>query len=364
VAALMLVYAYLQQFGDARPRLAFELSPKGQNQSCLLFSPDGKFLIVGSRGMGGSDRTAEQSEGELSIWQISSKEKKHVVSTTQHIRSVSFPRNGDFLAVAVGGPKDVDANLKREGKPREVRIYSFPGMKEKARIPSQRYVTSAIFSPDGKLLAIATESDEAGEPAKVEVLDAETLKPKYVIDDLSARRTALRFSTDGSLLALIDSKKHPKIEAKFPTRAGQPVFRIVNSANGDLKRIVEAGRPVDSTVTDFWLVPDDKNLIANFQHEILMITDGAEPTRMPDRKFRTSKRDLALSSDGQLLAIGVGPSSGRPEIPSHVIIWDVKAKKTRYEWPWNEPSAHCVAISPDKKFLAVGSDKVYLFELK
>ena len=88
----------------------------------LLFTPDGKHLLVGGDGL---DHTKKggQWEGDLSIWDVTTKKIENSIRLPHWIRSLSLIRKGDLLAVSCGctGTKAKVDKLGYKPIPGEVR---------------------------------------------------------------------------------------------------------------------------------------------------------------------------------------------------------------------------------------------------
>ena len=330
------------------------LAPKGLSVNCLLFAPDSKHLIVGSRSMTPDGLSPKYAESELSVWDYNNKTKLHSIITPQWVRALSLSKKGDLLGVAIGSPKEQTPNWVMEGKPREIRLYSFPDMKEVAKVESERYINSLSLSPDGKWLAASSMSDTFRGPAEVKVWDVATLKVKYTINDLRVEHTVVQFSPDGKTLAMADGGAIQKKQAR-------PIIRIHETETGKKERDFDPGTtPFDPRSFDLRFTPDGKKLIASaliYIHVVDLATGNAD--KLGD-KLRTGYRKIATTSDGKWLV--VSEPAPEPRRQSYIRIWDVETNKKREEWI-PKHGLGPIAISVDKKTLAIGGDQVYLYDL-
>jgi WD40 repeat protein len=296
------------------------------------------------------DNSPEHSEGQLSVWDLAKKSESHRVRTAQWVRFIAISRNGDRLGVAIGGPeRKVSKDVWYEGRPREVRVYSFPDMKEQYKIPSERYVDKVELSPNGKLLAVSSRPDVSPELQvgdwEVHVVEAKSLKSQYSIKGAAIGS----FSPDGASLAIVGSG--------LPNR-----IQLLDAKTGKEQKTISL-RLRGTGSGDFVFFPDGKKILSGLGGYAIYDCKSGEETPL-DVKVPYGSSKMALSPDGKLLVIACHrKETTRPK----VIVWDIEAKKVRYKWDWNMGDAGqdiaAIAISHDGRWLAVGSDRVYVFEL-
>ncbi len=361
VTTIIMEIVLVLTYPDASSRVpAATLAPKGPRVNCLLFSPDGKYIIASSPALSARLNSPEYHQSELSVWEVATREKVYSTLTPQWVRSLSLTAKGDLLAVAVGGPKET-GNFANDGKPREVRLYSFPAMKEVGKLESTRFVNSATLSPDGKWLATASMSDTFQAAAEVKVWDASTLTLKRSIDDIFHSTSQAQFSPDGERLAIIDYHSAKNIRKEEYVKARIRQFRTDTGEPLGFFQMKE-----DIPLQEFAYMPGGKKVIAN--HGALFICDleSGKQDAIADGANFSADRKTAVSQDGKWVAIALNYPQGSPRKPSRIIIWDVDSRKVIDDWPWSNSGKlnGPVAISPDKKTLVVGFDKIYLFDLK
>jgi hypothetical protein len=211
-------------------------------------------------------------------------------------------------------------------------------------VPIGRPVQALAFSPDGKLIATATEhgavalSEVASGKRVATILDPGTGilgSARWLLARVSgnasvAAATSVAFSPDGRLLATGGSDKRVRV---FSTATRRPI-----------RVLPEHGGPVLSVA---WS-PDGKLLAAGGQDKVARVwamPEGRFSTRLPGHGGLVSS--ITFSPDGKLVATGSLDGSVRLyEIPSG----DLKASLT-CGYP-----VHAVAISPEGDRLAAGTD--------
>jgi len=342
--------------GRPSPAEIGTIVPKGIRIGALTFSQDDEFIIVGSNSFS-NVFSPEQFQSELSIWKMSDLTKWKAIDMPHHVTGFSMDKMGKFLAVTVGGPKVGTKEWKNDGKPRQVRVYSFPEMKEIHRLEKDDYLRSAVLSPDGSLLAAIVDFDEPGTPPQIIVWDTASWKIVYTISELTCRTTPdIRFSPDGKLLGVFDCK-----QTGHPVQAIDPHIRLHVASTGKLKSVVALSRLNRRSYPKYFDFLANDRLIVDCDRVISTWgADGVEGEEIPVEP-RTS-RVISLSRDRKVLMVANSTLYGTPRRPSHVLLWDVDAKKVLHQW--DRPGYGPIAMTADKKKLAVGTDKVYLFDLK
>lgn len=338
------------------------LQPAGLAVNVLAFGRDGKHLVVGSRTT--SERTVGGFyEGELSVWDMAEKKKLFSLLTPQWVQSLSLTEKGDLLAVAIGGI-EVGPSLPTDGKPFEIRLYSFPEMKEIGKLEPGRCVNSISFSPDGKLLA--TVSNRAGERnAEVKVWDVAKLKAKYTVEAILHPRPRALFSANGKTLAVSESPpseepgKNP-IPKDHHFRAS---IRQYDADTGNFQKDLLLDRR--NTPRDFDYFPGGKRMAIDcLSVSIWDLSSGMEEKVFIEQIVGALRRQIALSLDGKWLVIATDKNRERmPSTPAWLKVLDLENKKTVFEWQSRQPNEISFALSSDRKTIAIGADKVYLFDL-
>jgi WD40 repeat protein len=319
----------------------------------LFFSPDSKRLI--------STRVSSGKESILSIWDVATKEQVHSFKLPHRAHFISLSANWDLLAVTCGGPvDDIAKRQKDDGKPREVRLYSFPDMKDLGTIESDRFIPSAVLSPDGKLLAAIHKPDTT---ARCEVIlwDVGTRKPKHVFPEgfyqHGLKGATVRFSPDGKKVAYTDSKRDQRVILEYEVESGKLLNTICQLPNDPERIHIDA----------FDYFPDGKQILlksywslrtydfATAQYQSIVRVESREGTI----------QESILSSDGRWLLFGIDDQArgGAPPRDPSVVIWDVQANKAHDRWNVSGIGRFIGAftLSADKKYVAVRGNGLQLF---
>ena len=330
------------------------LSTKGLSQNHLLFSPDGRYLVVAANVLSTDGNSPEYFAGELSVWDLTNGQLTRSIVTPQWIRSLSMTEKGDLLAVAIGAEQL--PGVPNEGMPREVRLYSFPDMNEKGKLESKGFISCAALSPEGRFLATATKV------AELKLWDTSDLALKRVLKGIGSATDCVRFSADGAVVAFNEWKAPPGA-----IRGGSVMIRQFHTRTGEPLKAIEI--PNWDKPPNFLYLPDGKNMIVDCKGVAIYNTESGEATDLwPAPRAGNKSRGLAISKDGKWLLMTEYTKSIRvSQSEPHVIIIDLETKKVRNHWRWkseNPPgSPGPIGITSDKRKLAIGAEKVYLFDL-
>ena len=143
----------------------------------LAFSPDGATLAVGAL------------HGDVRIWDVAGGRQRDVFRDPDRlIHSLAFAPDGNRLAIALGATSPA---LKSE-----VVLWTVAGGHEAIRVLGQASNARVAFSPDGKILAASSSSDDV-----VKLWDVETGRELAGLEGHRGYITSLSFSPDGRLLA-------------------------------------------------------------------------------------------------------------------------------------------------------------------
>jgi RNA polymerase sigma factor (sigma-70 family) len=162
----------------------------------VAFSPDGKTLVAGS---GLLDPKGERYiGGEMQVWDVARRAPRETLTDhTRVVNALSFHPNGKLLASA---SDDATvrvwkvAGAKLQGEQILYDAHAIPAVPFKKMRPPDA-VSSAVFSPDGKLLAWE-RNDNA-----VVLWDVEAGREKAILEGHTRFIRRLTFSRDGKTLA-------------------------------------------------------------------------------------------------------------------------------------------------------------------
>lgn len=335
-----------------------------------LYTPDGTLLIAASFRVGGDNL--------LSVWDLAQKRIVHSATLPRGgARAMSISARGDILAIAIGLPLATSAKgVKDDGKPREVRLYSLPELKQVGKIESQNYIASVVLSPDGKLLAAMRHIDGTRDWELV-VWDALSFKPKYTLTEFlpghTATKTVVSFSPDGKKLA---HTRHGL--ARIPGVKQGPVWerapiREYEAETGKPMGVISSVRnpPGGLPLEDFEYFPDGKALLIKWVDSIWaydFATGHFRSLYARDRKTVWKIQHAMISADGKWLVMGTDERylRGAPPKTPQIVIWDLEANRLHGQWPLTKigESIDRMALSPDKKTIAIGADGgLFLFHV-
>ena len=353
---------------DAPPKRTLVSEKDNAQKWCAspwLFSPDSKLLVTST--------ASRKTEAALDLWNVETGERKATVALPQQVQSLSFNERGDVLAVATGGPWQSAGS----GKPREVRLLSFPDLKETKKVESRQYVSAALLSPNGRLLALLKhdESKPMELPHELSIWEVESQQRKYGVEDFRARGTfVVRFSPDGRRIAHTDYAPPLAPDSK-DLRRDKLAIREYEAETGKVLQTLY-DPPKGPYLVNFEYSADGDRFFINNGDGVSQYTfKDAEYQLVCDYKAEKKKigtiRHLLVSRDGKWLVMGFdGKYLGPRALTPTVIIWDLAGAKESCRWKVDGLTPQmsylpigAMALSPDKKTLAVGGNGLHLYDL-
>jgi WD40 repeat protein len=155
-----------------------ELPVRNERVNSLTFTPDGKMVAAGTR----ANTITLWKVGEAREW-ATFRGRSGTPGTAGAVWTLACAPDGNTLAAA--------------GNDQMVHLWDLPSQRETARLAHTETFRSAIFSPDGKLLATG---DDAGNVALWKT-GAAWRKAFFLADNLRHSVRALAFSPDSTALA-------------------------------------------------------------------------------------------------------------------------------------------------------------------
>jgi WD40 repeat protein len=201
----------------------------------LAFSPDGKYVAAGTRYVGG---TAESWEGDFVVWDVQPGKEFHRNHFRQWVQSISIHPSGEFVAISCSSNLDgcPDGFLNFPGLPGEVRVHTFPAMKEIKHIQFDDHLVAMLqYSPDGKSLAVIRQrGTRTVGPAEVVVYDFPAIEERVVVRELSKRQGSggfppIAFSPDSSQI----------LTYKYDPPNGDKLITVFNAQSGQLVKLLD-----------------------------------------------------------------------------------------------------------------------------
>ncbi len=263
----------------------------------LAFSPDGKTLLTGS-----VDRTAK-------LWDMESFQERHsLLGHTEQIRAVAYSPLGDL--VATGG---IDKTIKL-WKPAD-------GTLVRTFDEGLGFISSLAFSPDGQSLAVGCE-----EPFTAFILNVADGSRRHTLKGHTTSVRTVAFNPDGSRLA---------------TGGYEPKLRIWNTATGE--EIGKNAAPLTSGISEIAFGADCKMMALGLGDGTVVLQNAETGAHEQTLRLQDSGIwSLAFSHRGRRL-VSAGPGQ-------EVKICDGTTGKDLLNV---EPRIHCVAASPDGRWLAL-----------
>lgn len=310
----------------------------------VVFSPDGQ--VLASAGGALSNDAAM-----VKLWDVATgRELATLIGHRESVQSVAFSPNGKILA---SGSYDNTVKLWDVVTHREVAVLQNTGA-----------VESLAFSPDGRILAV---NDMYGDVTLWDPIS----KTNLVTLSGSCKLCFLAFSPDGRLLArggtLWDVASHKEI---FKLGGGDVAFspdgRLLATVSGeglgptyliDIWDVATGSKLTtlydDNPVYSLAFSPDGQTISTGGENGIVRFLAISTQKELSVLKNYTNSESLAFSPDGKTL---VTAGAGEP-----IKFWDVTTRE-KLASPWGTEvfaSGRGLALSPDGQTLAIGQGEMW-----
>ena len=280
----------------------------------LLFSPDGKKLVIGN--------------GPAAyLWDVETGSLLHTFADTYH--EVYYGKNYCFSS---------DGTILALGNNIHIRLWDVErGNLLRTFVKRVNTRSSIAFSPDGKTLATGVTEGNLGD--MIHVWDVET--GTFLLNINKRERThgsgaiySLAFSSDGRTLA--GGQSDGKISL---WSVGTGVFLHATAA--------VANSIGSHPILSLAFSPDGETLAAGVEDGTLRLWDVKTATHLDTIGYMPSNiRSIAFSPDGKTLAIGSGYGT--------IHLWDTESSTLLRSFRADISTVHSVVFSPDGKTLVSG----------
>jgi hypothetical protein len=315
----------------------------------LAFSPDSRYIAAGCH----NEFTMERYwTGDLCNWDVVGRKEIKKVSFPQRIREIAFSPKGDFVALACGCITHQPGFNGFKERPGEIRVLTFPDLVERMKFEAGDMAEQCGFSPDGTLFVGSFW--RRGGKGEIVVWSCPDLKIKKKIKGV-ASQPLFSFSADAPILMVrdYDEESRKALDTRFRL-AGQFDEKPSFSAQslGALNEGVKVKREFRN------------NRIFGFSSETYAADSETGEFTFSDKlkKARGKTTAFDVSNDQSLLAVATKRPIRSPVMSDGVLIWDMADDKEVISWTWPDwkHNIAAVAISPDKKLLAV---ETHVFEI-
>lgn len=253
---------------------------------------------------------------------------------TNHAQRVTFSPDGKSVAVAYAKGSAVIWNIA--SKKAEWTIDDFGAA-----------VSSVVFSPDSKLLAVSSGLGGKNEKGTVKVYDTQSGKVHAEIGDWLGVVGRIDFTPDGKTLVMVGGDFRAKSQGQ-----------LWDVATGNVQPLGWK-TPHHHHLESLAISPDSKLMAVECGHAINVWS-------LVDRKFVffTQQTDMkeyvwgtAFSPDGKLLAAAAGPEFRQDSrhLPGRLVLWETDGWKLRSPGISTRMGGlSSVAFSPDSRLIAAG----------
>lgn len=279
----------------------------------IAFSPDGKLL-------------AYVQYNSVGVWDLDKKVQVAVVGgqSPDSVYGIVFSPDGKLLITA--------------GWDRCVRCWDTANWKlaKSLDFPGEDGVISLALSPDGRMLA----AGNAASTGIVFLWNADNLHEKLRLVTHNGFVNSISFAPDSQLIA---------------TASLDGTAKIWRVADGSLIGTYE-GHKLDVKCVRF--SPDGTEIATGSDDETVKLWNvGTTEVKATLLGHKDGVLCLAFSLDGNYLFVGYGyglVNTGPPD-PGLLTIWNLKTDEQTAAYLLHGSTIHCMALSPDGKTLATGS---------
>jgi WD40 repeat protein len=379
-------------------RLLRSISRTGSGSKAIAFSRDGRRIGAfesGEKGFSFFGQTSSDNSGIARVWDVETGRAVGVLDATGFDAdsvSIALSADGSFAITAIDGV----VRLLDVSTGAVLRTVDRSGVEEDedesdgpAGASSEDQPAPIALAPDGRTFAV-------GGAGKVRVWAVKTGGLITTLDMQGrAAITSVAYSADGKRIAAAGADGSVGLwDAATGERAPLPeghrgaargiafspdIDRLVSTGDDGTLRLWDArtgrpGRAIElqhSNVGPVAFSPRGQVIATGHGKGVVNLWDpatgasvktlaAARPTRVggPPTQAYGSVEAVAFSADGSLVASQHDASFGSQ---SEVVLWDVASGKKTREIMGEGRSAGALAFSPDGRILAVGSDKVRLY---
>jgi WD40 repeat protein len=244
-----------------------------------------------------------------------------------------------------------------------VRLWDAASGTEKATLRGHGLrVLSLAFSADGQRLA--STSDEGGQLLVWDVQQADALNSLHIGQGLI---TSLLFSQDGSVLATVGYNGTARLQLldqdRFRTLPGSAAAnkslaflsagRIVSISDQNTLEVITPNQPqakeltgLDGRPLNVVTAADSDLIVAGSSTGVIGLWDASGTAKPPIRTDLRVAYALAVSSNGEFVAVGGPPDDAR------IQIWDTASAKLRQTFDATDASITNLAFQPGGDLLA------------
>jgi WD40 repeat protein len=297
------------------PRFRRSLGDKRHDAptTCLVFSPDGKMLVSGSRNL------------DLRFWDVATGKLKRTI-----------PEAGDYVAFTPDGATVASGTCDPGGPDQVVRVFDVATGQTSATLREHDHgrIMSVALSPDGKMLA------SGGTRNSIWLWDVARGRRVATFQGHKGAVNAVAFSPDGKVLASCSDDR---------------TAVLWNVATGKETALLQEHT---AQVNQVVFSPDGELLAtASDDHLVKLWEAATAKERATLRGHIREVNCVAFSPDGKTLASGSG--MGYPHMPQkggEVRLWDIASRRTVAVLRRHEAAITSVVFSPDGKLLATAGE--------